>query len=31
MNVMIWMAAMFVLGTAVLGLLTAFINACDKV
>ena len=31
MNLMIGLPAMFVLGMAALGVLTAFINACDKV
>jgi hypothetical protein len=31
MNLMIWLPAMFVLGLATLGLLTAFVSACDKV
>ena len=31
MDLTIWLPAMFVLGLATLGLLTAFISACDKV
>ena len=31
MNLEIWLPAMFVLGIATLGLLTAFVTACDKV
>ena len=31
MNLAIWLPAMFILGAITLGLLTAFISACDKV
>ncbi len=31
MNLTIWLPAMFILGMITLGLLTAFISACDKV
>ena len=31
MDLMIWLPAMFFLGVATLGLLTAFVVACDKV
>lgn len=31
MNLEIWLPAMFVLGLMTLGLLTAFVSACDKV
>jgi len=31
MNLTIWLPAMFILGAITLGLLTAFISACDKV
>ena len=31
MDLTIWLPAMFVLGMATLGLLTAFVSACDKV
>jgi hypothetical protein len=31
MNLVVWLPAMFVLGLAVLELMAAFVNACDKV
>jgi hypothetical protein len=31
MNLLIWLPAMFLLGLATLGLLTAFVAACAKV
>jgi hypothetical protein len=31
MDLMIWLPAMFLLGMATLGMLTAFVGACDKV
>ena len=31
MNLAIWLPAMFIVGAITLGLLTAFIIACDKV
>jgi hypothetical protein len=31
MDLTIWLPAMFILGAITLGLLTAFISACDKV
>ena len=31
MDLTIWLPAMFILGIIILGLLTAFISACDKV
>jgi hypothetical protein len=31
MDVQIWLPAMFLLGLAMLALLTAFVGACDKI
>ena len=31
MDLAIWLPTMFVLGAAALGLLTAFVDACDKI
>ena len=31
MNLAIWLPALFVLGLVTLGLLTAFVQACEKV
>ena len=31
MNLFIWLPAMFVLGLGTLGLMFAFVSACDKV
>jgi hypothetical protein len=31
MNLAVWLPSLFLLGLATLGLLTAFVDACDKI